>query len=248
MVSKIVKRTKHTMFKVGFTGTVANTEANKMTIVGMFGPVFNGITTEDLIERGLATSVKVTAIEIKHQPFYGEYQKELEYIRGCEERNTYITKLASSFKTNTLVLFNHIDHGEFMKSWATHNTEKEIFFITGSSSLEERAYVKTYCETNSDALIFATFGVFQQGISIPSLQNLVIAAPTKSGIRLLQSVGRVIRLHSDKEFARVIDVFDNMKEDGGKPNHVLRHFIDRYKIYETAGYDVDIKQGLTITH
>lgn len=54
-------------------------------------------------------------------------------------------------------------------------------------------------EKNGKIVIVATYGIFQLGINIKSLQNVVILSSSKSKIRVLQSIGRSLRLHESKE-------------------------------------------------
>lgn len=240
MVSEIIKLTTNTRVKQGFSGTIANTKADEYKIKGLFGPIYKGITPDELIKRGLATKVKVTAIKLTW-PNIGkkpDYHDEIKLIKENPIRNEFIAKLAQGFSTNTLILFSHIDHGNTLFE-LLKNTDKKVFMITGDTPKEERLVPKEYCKEHNDAIILASYPVFQAGISINNLHNLIFAAPTKSMIRVIQSIGRLLRLHEDKDVARVIDIFDNMQVK----NNTLIHFLKRYNIYKEYNYPVSVVDG-----
>jgi hypothetical protein len=66
---------------------------------------------------------------------------------------------------------------------------------------------------------------------------MIAAAPSKSKIKVLQSIGRMLRLHEEKEESGAIlyDIID----DFGK-NFTLQHFAERLAIYDKEGFDYKI--------
>ena len=76
---------------------------------------------------------------------------------------------------------------------------------------------------------------------IKNLHNIVFAWPTKSQVRVLQSIGRGLRLHESKEICNVFDIADNISS-GKKKNFVMRHFYERCKIYNDQLFDVQINK------
>ena len=85
--------------------------------------------------------------------------------------------------------------------------------------------------SNNIALI-ATYGIFQQGINIPNLKYAILASPTKSKIRTLQSIGRTLRTHENKEDGAIIfDIIDEVK-------FLHKHGEKRLQYYESEGFDI----------
>lgn len=249
VLSAIVEKSNNTPIKLGFSGTLANNKVDLMVIKGLFGDIYKTLTTSELIDLGLAAELKITAIQMNHPKPKEKlsYAEEMKYLRTKEERIQYIVSVASALGNNTLILFNSIEHGNLLKMYADAIAKgKKIFLITGTSSPEEREYVRTYCLDHDDAIIFATYPLFQAGVNIPNLHNLVMAEPTKSGIRLFQSIGRVLRLHSSKSHARLLDFYDDLTggdDKKGSRNYTLSHFIERYQMYMDASFDVNVIQG-----
>ena len=99
--------------------------------------------------------------------------------------------------------------------------------------------VREVTESEEDAIIIASYGTFSTGINIRRLHNIVFASPSKSKIRTLQSIGRVLRLGENKEMATLFDIADDMSNKSRK-NFTLEHFVERMKIYNDEKFDYKI--------
>jgi predicted helicase len=71
--------------------------------------------------------------------------------------------------------------------------ERKVFFVHGGVDAEERELVREITERENNAIIVASYGTFSTGINIKNLHNVIFASPSKSRIRNLQSIGRVLR-------------------------------------------------------
>jgi superfamily II DNA or RNA helicase len=111
-----------------------------------------------------------------------------------------------------------------------------VFFVHGGTEAEDRENVRTILEKNDSCIVVASYGTFSTGISIKRLHNIVFASPTKSRIRVLQSIGRQLRVSEHKELARLYDIGDDLSWKSRK-NHTLRHFAERMKIYRSEKFD-----------
>jgi len=65
---------------------------------------------------------------------------------------------------------------------------------------------------------------------------MITGAPSKSEIKVLQSIGRMLRLHESKEDATLYDIVDDFSWKTHK-NYTLKHFIERVKIYDAEKFD-----------
>jgi type I site-specific restriction endonuclease len=85
------------------------------------------------------------------------------------------------------------------------------------------------------------------GVNIKRLHNIILGAPVKSSIRLRQTVGRGLRLHSEKEVMKLWDITDDFstKSKTGKTtnkNHTLKHFESRLLVYQEDGFPMVEKE------
>ncbi len=97
------------------------------------------------------------------------------------------------------------------------------------------------------ALLLLLSAPFSTGINIKNLHNAIFASPSKSRIRNLQSLGRVLRKGDNKDSATLYDIADDFRT-GKHTNFTLKHFVARAKIYEEEKfsykfYKIDIKNG-----
>jgi type I site-specific restriction endonuclease len=79
-------------------------------------------------------------------------------------------------------------------------------------------------EKNTNMVCIAMSSIFSTGINIKNLHNILFVSGGKSFIRIVQGIGRGLRLHENKEKLVIIDIYDNLKysED---------HALERKSIY-----------------
>ena len=127
----------------------------------------------------------------------------------------------------------------FAKVAAEVEEDRKVFFIHGGVDAEEREQVREITEQQNDAIIVASYGTFSTGINIKNLHNVIFASPSKSRIRNLQSIGRVLRKGKNKVKAKLYDIADDLTL-GSRKNYTLNHFIERVKIYVQEQFNYDI--------
>jgi superfamily II DNA or RNA helicase len=160
------------------------------------------------------------------------YPDEMNFLTQHEGRNRFITDLALNLKGNSLVLFTYVEkHGKLLYEWITEKANgRKVFFIHGGVEAEDREAVRHITEQENDAIIVASYGTFSTGVNIRNLHNIIFSSPTKSKIRALQSIGRVLRLGENKEAATLYDIADDLRY-GPYTNFTLKHYEERVKIY-----------------
>ena len=99
--------------------------------------------------------------------------------------------------------------------------------------------VREITERENNAIIVASYGTFSTGINIRNLHNVIFASPSKSRIRNLQSIGRVLRKGSNKFKATLYDIADDCSTTT-KRNYTLNHLIERIKIYNEESFNYDL--------
>jgi len=68
---------------------------------------------------------------------------------------------------------------------------------------------------------------------------MIAASPSKSKIKVLQSIGRMLRQHETKEQAVLYDIVDDLSV-GKHVNFTYKHFIDRTRIYDKEMFDYKV--------
>jgi len=209
---------------------------------GLFGPSYKIINTSELQEAGYLATLNIKVLLLKHEPqIFERYEDEVQYLIGHDKRNNFIKNLVWDITGNTLILFSRVQsHGEVLYN-LINRSDRKVFFIHGGVDVEERESVRSIAETESNAIIIASFGTFSTGINIKNLHNVIFASPSKSRIRTLQSIGRVLRKSDSKLKATLYDIADDCKKNQ-KQNYTLNHLIERIKYYNEEKFHYDIIQ------
>ncbi len=240
---EIMTKLHHAKYRFGFTGTLDGTQTHKWVLEGLFGPSYKITKTSELMEQGHLSKLDIRCIVLKHPPKkFDAYEDEIQFIINHNKRNNFIKNLALDLKGNTLILFSRVEsHGQplfnLINSSATGN--RKVFFVHGGVSTDEREQVRAITETESNAIIVASYGVFSTGVNIKNLHNVIFSSPSKSRVRNLQSIGRVLRKGNNKTKAVLYDIADDCTYNSRK-NYTLNHFIERIKIYNEENFNYEI--------
>lgn len=248
-LEKIMNRLTECPVRIGTTGTLDGSKVNKLVLEGMFGPVVQVERTENLMKKGHVADLKVRCIvfdysdDIKKKMSKAKYQEEIDFICSYEPRNKFIVKFVNNLKGNTLVLFNYVDkHGkplyEAIKK-ANKDSGRKVFVVHGGTDGEQRNSIRAIVEKEKDAIIVASYGTFSTGVNIKNLHNAVAASPTKSVIRLLQSIGRILRLGDNKDGATWYDFADDLSWKS-KLNYTIKHLRERITIYNQENFNIKL--------
>jgi superfamily II DNA or RNA helicase len=155
------------------------------------------------------------------------------------ERNKFIKNLTLSLKGNKLVFFKIIDHGKTLYSLISGKSDSNVFYIDGSIAAKDRESIRKAIEDEHNATLIASLGTTSTGVSINKLHHMIAASPSKSKIKVLQSIGRMLRMHSTKDEAVLYDIVDDLSYKSHK-NYTLNHFTERSKIYDLEKFDYSI--------
>jgi len=244
-LTSIMSKLKTCPFRVGTTGTLDGTQTHRLVLEGLFGRAYEVTKTKELMEKKILSDLKIDCLMLSYPDLDREsvkrakYQDEIRWIIGSPRRNAFIANMCKRLKGNTLILFQFVeDHGKVLNSLvrACVPPERKVFFVHGGTEAADREEIRKIVESESDAVIIASYGTFSTGISIRRLHNIIFASPSKSRIRVLQSIGRQLRVSQDKTVARLYDIGDDLSWKSWK-NHTLRHMNERMRLYEAEGFE-----------
>jgi superfamily II DNA or RNA helicase len=252
-LTSIMTNLINTKYRIGCTGTIKDAKSHRLVLEGLFGSVYSTTTTSELIEQKHLAELKIKCLVLKYpesickEAKSWDYQQELDYIVSCTKRNEFIKNLALSLNGNTLILFQLVEkHGKELHRIIKEQTKnRHVFFVFGGTDVEVRESVRDITEREKNAIIVASYGTFSTGTNIKNLHNVIFASPSKSKIRNLQSIGRILRRSDTKDSATLFDIADDFRYNN-KTNFTLRHFVERIKIYEEQKfyykfYNIELK-------
>ena len=239
----IMSKLEHAKYRFGFTGTLDGTQTHKWVLEGLFGPSYKVTKTDELMRQGHLSQLDIQCLVLKHDPRkFDTYNDEIEYLISHEKRNNFIKNLTLDLGGNTLILYSRVEaHGQVLYDLINRSkqSDRQVFFVHGGVDAEEREQVREITETENNAIIVASYGTFSTGINIKNLHNVIFASPSKSRIRNLQSIGRVLRKGTNKVKAILYYISDDCTK-GSKRNYTLNHFIERIKIYNEENFNYEI--------
>lgn len=252
-LTHLMKQLTNAKYRIGMTGTLDDIKVHELLLQGLFGPVCRLITTKQLMDNKHIAKLEIKCITLKHPQSVcsmldghskivdgkESHRAEIDYLIKHKQRNRFIENLAFSLEKNTLILFQFVDlHGkEIFDEMINKHSDRKMFLVYGGTEIEDREKIRQIAEKKTSVIIVASYGVFATGVNIKNLHNVIFASPSKSKIRVLQAIGRALRLNPNKEKATIFDISDDLRYNG-RINHTLQHFGERLKIYHKEGFKV----------
>ena len=246
-LTAILEKCTECKFRMGTTGTLDGTQTHQLVLEGLFGPVHKVTTTKKLMDSNDLAQLDINILLLKYADEFckvkRDYQAEMDFIVKYEPRNNFISNLAMDADGNTLILFQYVDkHGKPLHNMLQDKFKKmniidrRLFYVSGETDVDTREEIRAITEKESNAIIVASMGTFSTGINIKRLHNIIFASPSKSQIRVLQSIGRGLRKSADGINTKVYDIADDLHWKS-KKNYTLVHAAERIKIYAKEKFD-----------
>lgn len=240
-LTTIMNKCTEAQYRFGTTGTLDGTQTHELVLQGLFGRVHKVTTTRTLQDNDTLAKLEIKRLVLEYKEDFGKrsYQDEIDYIVRHEKRNQFIRNLALDQKGNTLVLFQFVEkHGKILHSLIEEKAheERKVFFVSGATETSDREAIRKITEKQSDAIIVASLGTFSTGINIRNLHNIIFASPSKSQIRVLQSIGRGLRKSDDGRVTQLYDITDDLSNGTTQQNFALLHSYERLKMYKTENF------------
>ena len=243
----IMTKLDHCKYRFGLTGTLDGTQTHRLVLEGLFGKAKYVVTTKELIDNKTLADLQIKCIilnypdEDRQTVKEFDYGAELEYIVTKEERNLFVCDLVGHCNGNTLCLFQFVEkHGKPLYSIIEEKyKDRKVFFVYGGVDTDTREQIREIVENETNSIIVASYGTFSTGINIRNIDNIVFSSPSKSKIRVLQSLGRGLRVGDKSKSLRLFDIADDLSYSS-KLNFTLRHFKQRLNIYDEQGFNYKI--------
>lgn len=255
-LSKIVHNID-TPHKWGLTGTLPDNYLAWWNIIGKIGPILYEKTSYEIRKQGTATDVKIHVIYCEHSeeipdPYMdvedkngdivsilderptARYNAERIFLYRCEQRNDIIKKLVKNLKGNVLILVDNIEQGEILQI-LLESLERKLYFVRGSMETSVRSEITKEMEVENDVVAIAMSQIFSTGISVKNLPNVIFCGIGKSVVKIMQSIGRSMRLHENKDLARIFDISDDTK-------YAKEHVKKRLSLYKDEKLEYEFKR------
>ena len=238
-LTTIMNKCTEAEYRFGTTGTLDGALTHELVLQGLFGKVHRVTSTRALQDSDTLAKLNIQRIVLQYEEDvrknFGKqaYQNEIQYIVSYKRRNMFIRNLTLDLKGNTLVLYNYVEkHGKPLYDSIKEKIKegRKIFFVSGDTPTTEREAIRAIVEKQKNSIVVASLGTFSTGINIRNLHNIVFASPSKSQIRVLQSIGRGLRKTDDGKDTTLYDIVDDISWKSRK-NYGMLHSDERLRIY-----------------
>ena len=244
--------------RFGVSGTFPLDESCEiLTIQSVLGPKITEVSADELKKKGIITPMEIRVVVLNHNDTdFSERLKivrkggdgkaafdfEKMYIHQSDKRLGFIKSLVDKCKNNTLLLFHTIDNGKrIYEKLQSEITDKEFYYIDGEISGRKREEIKKQMEVTDGKVrvLVASFGTLSTGVSINAIFNVIFADSFKSEQIIIQSIGRGLRLHSDKDKVNIFDIVD-IFDPNDMNNALYKHYKEREGFYIKRKYPYKI--------
>ena len=227
--------------RIGFTATPNPPKSKtKEALVGegYLGPIIGEFTLEEGIEKGILAKPRLklipipfnTDIENLHKKSYPQMYKHGIILN--KQRNRLIAKEAAitiKEEKSVLIMITDVVHGHaaMIQEILFEIYNYESFIVNGGTKIDLREEIKSNLKSKNIKCVIVT-NCWSEGINIPSLNTVILAAGGKSDIRVLQTIGRGLRTAEGKEEISIIDFLDPYQ-------YLAKHSIERLRVYSEMG-------------
>jgi len=250
------KHGRNIPYRFGVTGTMPKEDIDLMAIRVAIGEVLVSVKARELIDKKIVSNLDIEIYELEHnfETEYAKYKRDftktlsrptpLSYMdfkygylpdwtseknynqQHTDHINWVANKLeiASHAYGNVLCLVDGVKHGQRLCD-ATQNG----LFLSGKDSAKTREQIYQRYQTEDGIILYATAQIASTGLSIDRIFLLGFVNFGKSGIKVIQSIGRGLRMGDDKDRVKVYDFTNDLKFS-------RRHTGERIKFYKEAEY------------
>ena len=224
--------------RVGLTGTVDKSNpVNEMKLYSCVGPIIKRISNNYLIKKGVSAKPICLMFKISN-PDLSNLEYQDAYTFGIVKnyyRHQIIYDICNK-ETNdgnkVLILVERLDHGQILEEILS-DLNKEVYFTNGQlGSSDRELLLNKLREGKLDILISSN--ILDEGVDVSGINAIIYARGMRSMRKLLQGIGRGLRLKEDKSNLRFYDFVDNTNLN------LLIHSKERYETLTEEQFDVKL--------
>jgi superfamily II DNA or RNA helicase len=190
------------------------------------------IPTKLLIERGVLSKATIRMVRCEQssdKASWASVYKQL--VVASKRRNDLVAELAEGARKPALLFVDQLAHGhQLVKLLRARGIRADVAF--GDNQLSERQR-KVRALENGEIDVLVCNVIFQEGIDIPALKSVVVAAGKSAATATIQRLGRGMRTCADGDDTfELWDVFDTGQK------WLAQHSRDRRAAYESEEHEV----------
>ena len=208
--AKVIQLCQNAYYRYGLTATPWRDSGDTISVFAFTGPIIYSYCYQQACREGVIVPLEVFLVPVQttlQLPIICEFKDIYTYgVVKNDDRNRKISQIAEHLVNkgeNVLILVWRLSHGRILNDLISRKTSCD--FIHGTASHRNRA--KKEFEDGSLPVLIAS-GIYDEGVDINRVQNVIIAAGYKSERLLVQRTGRGLRVFDGKTKCRVFDFMD----------------------------------------
>jgi superfamily II DNA or RNA helicase len=242
-IQGILEKMTNASHRIGTTGTLQSEKVHKLVIEGFLGPSHKVITTKELMDAKQVSEIKIRPVVLSYNDIDRDFCKKMTYpdettfIIGNQSRLNKVAKITAGMPGTTLILVSRRDdHAVPLFEEIKKYANRPVYYIAGDVDAEDREEIRQKAN-QEDCIIVATYRTMSTGTNIPNIKNVIFGSTSKSMITVLQSIGRGLRLASDKTHMTLIDFIDDLRYKK-RENYAYQHSEARIRIYRREHFTI----------
>jgi superfamily II DNA or RNA helicase len=220
-------------FRVGLSGTpLARGDRKSSLVVGATGPVIYRMRPEVLVERRVLARPTIRMVDVLHDEMPDATWPTVydRLVVHSARRNALVVEAVRRSEKPCLVFVQAVEHGHVLVRALTRAGIR-CGYVHGAHTTEQReAAIEDLVAGRIEVLLCSV--IFQEGVDVPALRSVVIAAGGQSTIAAIQRVGRGLRTQAGKTSCDVWEFLDRGQR------WLEAHSRARRRAYEAEGYTV----------
>jgi len=239
MFETLSENLNHAYVRLGFTGTVPKVKQKREKILcHLGGEILIKVKPKQMMDKGHVSHLDVNLIPVKHVVNLPaeEWEVEVDYMSKNLKRLEVIAGFISALPPEPRLVLCHPQFGVMLAE------ELGLPFISDETPEKRREELYSEFKTNPNMMLIASFGTAGTGISIDEITSLVLIDVGKNYTRIVQSIGRGLRLDGLGNYVEVIDIYSDLYKINSKGDTVSfgysggKHHKERIKIYKELKY------------
>lgn len=257
VIQSLMLKATEVKYRTGWTGSLDEEQISELLVKGLFGPEKTITTTKELMDKSIVANLSIQILRLRYPDelckdlINLDYHGQSTFIEQYQKRTNLLLRIVGTQTKTGLIFYKHIAHGEeiFEKARQMY-PERNVYLVHGGHfQLNDTKYktfedIKALIEEDENAIVIANYQLASTGISIKHLYWMMFFVPIKSFISTVQSIGRVLRVSKKKTKALLIDIVDDFsykKRTKLSQNYAVKHFGERFSIYNVNQFDYKIK-------
>lgn len=224
-------------YRCGLSGTPDTGDpVRDLRIIAAAGPILMRIKAGELADMGFCARAKI----IYHKAGFDRVPPDLDYmmirrllIEENPYRNAMICQLvleSAAVGKRSLVICDTVRHARMIKE-ILNGENIRVELLTGRHSGLVRSQAKKEMRSGALEAIVAS-PIFDEGIDLPELEVVILAAGGKSAVKMVQRIGRALRKSPGKTEATIHDFFDMGS------SYMTRHSMARMMAAKKEGFEI----------